>query len=350
MPPKRPREEEACIGDDDSAPVIPVPAAAHAAAAGEEATTTPSKSVRLNLTARESGDAQEESKSLGAMIFVAESSSDAAVGQHVVTPALVRLRRKRAAAAANATALTTTIIDQPFEYESSSSGGARRALFPTPAEAAAASSSTAHAVVDHPATITPYSRRGGSGGTVAAVPVAAAKRKLIFGRMVTETVVQENVRQVYSIIRKFTGGIGGNGSHGPIYGELTMGSMQKMVNLMKEHTGLSYTSRFIDVGSGIGKPNFHVAQDPGVELSYGIEIEADRWLLGMSCLKQVLNIAASQQQQQQQQGQQTEAAVAPTSMPSENLALQHRVLFEHGDIRNAKTFDPFTHVYMFSIG
>jgi hypothetical protein len=161
------------------------------------------------------------------------------------------------------------------------------------------------------------------------------KRKLIFGRSVVEVELKDNVKQVYSIVKKLTGSIGGNGSFGPIYGELTMGSMQKMINLMKEHTNLGTSSRFIDVGSGIGKPNLHVTQDPGVELSYGIEVEADRWLLGMNCLKGVLD------------------QVSEDPLPNndnESEPLRYNCIFVHGDIRDAKTFDPFTHVYMFSIG
>lgn len=120
------------------------------------------------------------------------------------------------------------------------------------------------------------------------LPPSPAKRKLIFGKSVLEVTVLESVRKVYRIIKKRTGSIGGNSSFGPIYGELTMGSMQKVINLMKEHTGFDASSRFIDVGSGVGKPNLHVAQDPGVELSYGIEVEADRWLLSMHGLQGTL--------------------------------------------------------------
>lgn len=47
-------------------------------------------------------------------------------------------------------------------------------------------------------------------------------------------------------------------------------------------------SRFIDVGSGLGKPNFHVAQSPGVRLSVGIELEHIRWQLAMYNLSQTL--------------------------------------------------------------
>jgi hypothetical protein len=153
----------------------------------------------------------------------------------------------------------------------------------------------------------------------------AARRKLAFFR--SEIDISDNVRVTYKLVRKITGSVGGNGSFGAIYGELTVGSMQKMVNLMKEHTEFDSTSKFIDVGSGIGKPNLHVMQDPGVEFSYGIEMERSRWVLGLASLKAVL----------------TEARRGNTKMG-------HKCMFHHGNIKQAKTFDPFTHVYMFSIG
>jgi hypothetical protein len=147
-----------------------------------------------------------------------------------------------------------------------------------------------------------------------------ARRRLPFDSS-SSIQVSPTVKQIYKIVRRLTGSIGGNGSFGAIYGELTMGSMQKMVDLMKLHTGLSSNSRFIDVGSGIGKPSLHVAQDPGVGFSYGIEMERSRWLLGMTSLHAVL-----------QEG------------------IQLKCMFDLGNIKQAKTLDPFTHVYMFSIG
>ena len=51
-----------------------------------------------------------------------------------------------------------------------------------------------------------------------------------------------------------------NGAGGAIYGELTTGSMQKVVDIMISHCGLGKDSVFIDVGAGLGKPNIHVAQ------------------------------------------------------------------------------------------
>lgn len=159
--------------------------------------------------------------------------------------------------------------------------------------------------------------------------------KRIFGRETEVKTVQSNTQQVYNLVKHMTGSIGGNGHGGAIYGELTVGSMQKMIDLMKIHTGLGPNSRFIDVGSGLGKPNLHVAQDPGVEFSYGIEMEHVRWVLGMSNLKVILDQAYKQE---------LECTV------NVHDKIGHRCIFHHGDITDAKFFDPFTHVYMFDIG
>jgi hypothetical protein len=93
------------------------------------------------------------------------------------------------------------------------------------------------------------------------------------------------VRKAYKIVQKATGALGGNGATGAIYGELTMHSMQKVINFMIENCDLSSASRFIDVGSGLGKPNVHAAQDPCCRISIGIELEEIRWQLGMQNLK-----------------------------------------------------------------
>jgi hypothetical protein len=148
--------------------------------------------------------------------------------------------------------------------------------------------------------------------------------------------LKPNVKKVYSIVNAKTGSIGGNGHGGAIYGETTSISMQKIVELMKTHTGLNQKSRFIDVGSGLGKPNLHVAQDPGVELSFGIEMEKVRWMLSMHNLHHVLKEAEIQIESQQ-------------DLPKESI-IGYNCFFSHGDVTDAYTFDPFTHVYMFDIG
>lgn len=165
--------------------------------------------------------------------------------------------------------------------------------------------------------------------------VVKSPTRRIFGRDTEIASVQSNTRQVYNLVKQLTGSIGGNGHGGAIYGELTTGSMQKMVDLMKIHTNFGPESRFIDVGSGLGKPNLHVSQDPGVQFSYGIEMEHVRWMLGMSNLKVVLDEAYKQE---------LEGTV------SGNDKIGHKCIFQYGDITEANYFDPFTHVYMFDIG
>mmetsp|Transcript_51786 Transcript_51786/g.125015 ORF Transcript_51786/g.125015 Transcript_51786/m.125015 type:complete len:394 (+) Transcript_51786:554-1735(+) len=167
-------------------------------------------------------------------------------------------------------------------------------------------------------------------------PVPSAKRRLLFGRYVEAAEIPTNVTRVYKLVRKLTGSIGGNGYSGPIYGELTCHSMQKVIDKMIETTGFSSKSRFIDVGSGIGKPNLHVAQYPGVELSIGVEMEYTRWTLGMTCLKAVVDEAVKDEQSK-----------SPSSNQTKILG---NTMFLHKNMLEASTFDPFTHVYMFSIG
>jgi len=155
----------------------------------------------------------------------------------------------------------------------------------------------------------------------------------------SKTLLQDNVKTVYSIIKTRTGTIGGNGCGGAIYGETTAVSLQRVINLLKEHTGFDHTSRFIDVGCGLGKPNLHVAQDPGVAFSYGIEMEEVRLMLGLHNLRFVLDHAKVQQ----------DALRSGKILDTETI-LGYNCAFEFGNIIQAKSFDPFTHVYMFDIG
>jgi hypothetical protein len=167
-----------------------------------------------------------------------------------------------------------------------------------------------------------------------------AKRQLLFGKSYSPVAVNSNVRAVYKIVHQRTGAIGGNGSFGPIYGELTAGSMQRMINLMKEHTNFDSTSLFMDIGSGIGKPNLHVAQDPGVKISLGIECEESRWILSMNSLLGVVDTVMKQREQ-----------IDQDDFNYNNCRLLTcKCLFILENVFNVNTFDPFTHVYMFSIG
>jgi hypothetical protein len=268
---------------------------------------------------------------------------------HVVTPATELL----VPAASNAdlkqttTTRTTLAVVTPADTEADTGTethqdsnepprlGARRSLFPS-------------------SVVTPLkesSKRKSSKESEDGLLPPVAKRRLIFGKYVDLISCQPNVMSVYKIVRKLTGNLGGNGYCGPIYGELTMHSMQKMIDLMMEHTAFSDNSRFIDVGSGIGKPNLHVAQYPGVAFSCGVELEHTRWSLGMTCLKAVLDAAVEQPVEQPVVQDTTATTSSSTSTASTSTTrIEGNTVFLHKNITEAKTFDPFTHVYMFSIG
>ena len=66
------------------------------------------------------------------------------------------------------------------------------------------------------------------------------------------------------------------GVGGAIYGEITQQQFQKVVDFLKDHCEFDHQSLFLDIGSGLGKPNFHVSIDPGCQVSYGVEIEKVR--------------------------------------------------------------------------
>jgi hypothetical protein len=95
--------------------------------------------------------------------------------------------------------------------------------------------------------------------------------------------VDPKVEKVYKIVKKATGALGGNGSTGAIYGELTTRALQRVYNIMVDKCNLSSASRMIDVGAGLGKPSFHAAQDPAVRLSLGAELEDIRWNVSLIC-------------------------------------------------------------------
>lgn len=156
------------------------------------------------------------------------------------------------------------------------------------------------------------------GKVVLTTPERVAKEQ----RMFTE----HDVSRVYKIIRKHTGTLGGNAAGGAIYGEITQKSFQRVVDYLKAECEFTSESTFMDIGSGLGKPNFHTAVDPGVKLSFGLELEMLRWQLSIHNLKHVIS-----------------------GHPKFSSG-EHRVMFLAGDITDAQTFDPFTHVYSFDVG
>lgn len=139
------------------------------------------------------------------------------------------------------------------------------------------------------------------------------------------------VQEVYKVIHKSSGAVGGYGHDGPIYGEVTMGTFQKVVEYLRKHLEFGSDSCFLDIGAGLGKPNLHVAVDPGVEYSFGIEIEDLRWKLSMHNLRHCHKQCPSLQQVE-----------ATHNHPN--------VHFIHSDVTAIDHFSPFTHIYMFDVG
>lgn len=110
-----------------------------------------------------------------------------------------------------------------------------------------------------------------------------------------------------------------------------MGTFQKIVNCLKERLNFGADSAFLDIGSGLGKPNLHVAVEPGVKLSFGVELEKLRWQLSMHNLRHCM-------------------AKVGGLKKSVQAHKQNTVYFAHADVTDISNFSPFTHVYQFDIG
>lgn len=154
--------------------------------------------------------------------------------------------------------------------------------------------------------------------------------------------IKPRVEKVYKLIRNATGQLGGNGTTGAIYGELTMGSMQKVINLLVEKFDLNSQSRFIDVGSGLGKPNFHAAQDPECRISIGAELEKIRWQLAMYNLHKVGSELS--------RGKNADDEIIGDDVVTRDVKLLSGTNFIEADIDEAVSMDPFTHIYMYDLG
>ena len=140
-----------------------------------------------------------------------------------------------------------------------------------------------------------------------------------------DAIVTAEVVALYNAINTVNREMGGSGSGGPMYGEITCKSFQRICSYLKRHMDFKRTSYFLDIGAGLGKPSLHVLLDPGVQFSFGVEIERHRWGLSMWILKHLLTNMAPLQ------------ALAPS------------VFFALSDAAKLDTLNPFTHIYMFDV-
>mmetsp|Transcript_16823 Transcript_16823/g.32816 ORF Transcript_16823/g.32816 Transcript_16823/m.32816 type:complete len:633 (+) Transcript_16823:352-2250(+) len=134
-----------------------------------------------------------------------------------------------------------------------------------------------------------------------------------------------HLKMLYSLIRRKTGALGGGGSGGAIYGEVTQESFQRVVDVLVSKCGLNTESVFLDIGAGLGKPNFHVAISPGVKQSFGVELIGGRWWQSIYLLDQCL-------------GECTLRSYA------------QKCFFAHANVTDMADFEPITHVYSFNRG
>jgi hypothetical protein len=132
-----------------------------------------------------------------------------------------------------------------------------------------------------------------------------------------------NYSDLYKVINKATGSVGGNAHFCAMYGELSSGSMQKIINVLKEQCSLSSDSAFLDIGAGLGKPNLHFALEANVRLSIDVEFIELRHKLAMINLRECIK--------------------------NKVLNSSINVHFICSDISEAKSLDPFTHIYMYDV-
>lgn len=131
----------------------------------------------------------------------------------------------------------------------------------------------------------------------------------------------QNTNNVYRLFKKKTGSLGGAAAGGSIYGEVTERSFDRLVQMLVNQCDLDNNSIFLDIGSGLGKPNLHTSVYPGVKYSFGVEISGARWWQSLVVLKSFL----------------------------EN-GVGSNVFMAHADILSIDTFDPITHIYSFNTG
>ena len=141
---------------------------------------------------------------------------------------------------------------------------------------------------------------------------------------------QAKLNNVYKLVRRRTGTLGGGGAGGAIYGEVTQKSFARIVDFLKSECELDTSSTFIDIGAGLGKPNLHVALDPGVKASVGVELGGERWWQSQDILWHGFEKNTAKE----------------TGLDS----LHGPIFLAHADFLEINSLNDFSHVYMFDKG
>lgn len=129
---------------------------------------------------------------------------------------------------------------------------------------------------------------------------------------------QKESQAVYKLFRTLPAAEGG-----PVYGELTQGSMDRILLKLEELCDLDQSSVFVDLGAGIGKPIFHAAAKTKARFSIGVECMGVRWW---------------------------QSIALHTRCFSHFPEVAEKVLFVHADISDLESLGHCTHAYCFSKG
>eukprot|EP00045_Choanoeca_perplexa_P014204 m.165793 g.165793 ORF g.165793 m.165793 type:complete len:768 (+) comp16605_c0_seq2:52-2355(+) len=134
------------------------------------------------------------------------------------------------------------------------------------------------------------------------------------------------VTEVYRIVNaKLDVTCGADGRYG-ITGNVTKGSMTRMLKFLRQECELDEESMLIDLGHGMGRPNLHAAAlVPPIKASIGTEFNPQLYKQSMLALAELVQVCPQ-------------------------LARRPSVLFMDQNIKDLHSFNPFTHIYAFNIG
>ncbi|KAG2445539.1 hypothetical protein HXX76_000154 [Chlamydomonas incerta] len=81
------------------------------------------------------------------------------------------------------------------------------------------------------------------------------------------------VDALYGLMQSFENKLGGGEGVEGLYGSITQGGMQKILECLAHNTGLDHRSTFIDIGAGLGRPLLHAMVSHGVPCTWGVELD-----------------------------------------------------------------------------
>ncbi|KAG2501386.1 hypothetical protein HYH03_001174 [Edaphochlamys debaryana] len=134
------------------------------------------------------------------------------------------------------------------------------------------------------------------------------------------------VDALYSLMQSFENKLGGGEGVEGLYGSITQGGMQKVLDCLRHNTGFNKSSKLVDIGAGLGRPLLHAMVTAGLEDVWGVELDS------VKCNK----------------------ATAFCGHVIENMALKGMIRADSrvpeiycSSIEEVKSLDPATHAYSF---